>query len=46
MKRSLRVFEINGEFPDLWDIKMSSWFKECPSGRFAESGLLSHIIVL
>ena len=31
-------FEINGEFPDLWDIKMSSWFKECPSGRFAESG--------
>ena len=31
-------FEINGEFPDLWDIKMSSWFKECPSSRFAESG--------
>ena len=31
-------FEINGELPDLWDIKMSSWFKECPSGRFAESG--------
>ena len=31
-------FEINGEYPDLWDIKMSSWFKECPSGRFAESG--------
>ena len=31
-------FEINGEFPDLWDIKMSSWFKECPSGRFAEPG--------
>ena len=31
-------FEINGEFPDLWDIKMSSWFKECPSGRFAEAG--------
>ena len=31
-------FEINGELPDLWDIKMSSWFKECPSGRFAEPG--------
>ena len=31
-------FEINGECPDLWDIKMSSWFKECPSGRFAEPG--------
>ena len=31
-------FEINGEYPDLWDIKISSWFKECPSGRFAESG--------
>ena len=31
-------FEINGEFPDLWDIKMSSWCKEWPSGRFAEAG--------
>ena len=30
-------FEINGEFPDLWDIKMSSWFKECPR-KIAESG--------
>ena len=31
-------FEINGELPDLWDIKLSNWYKETPSGRFAEPG--------
>ena len=32
------LFELIGELPDLWDLKLSEWAKECPSGRFAESG--------
>ena len=31
-------FELNGELPDLWDIKLSKWSKECPSSRFSEPG--------
>ncbi len=33
-------FELIGELPDLWDIKLSEWTKECPSSRFAESGFM------
>ncbi|HJL79626.1 MAG TPA: FAD-dependent oxidoreductase [Gammaproteobacteria bacterium] len=32
------LFEMIGELPDLWDLKLSQWTKECPAGRFAESG--------
>jgi len=34
------LFELIGELPDLWDIKLSEWVKETPSGRFAESGFM------
>jgi dimethylamine/trimethylamine dehydrogenase len=34
------LFDLIGEVPDLWDIKLSEWTKECPSSRFAESGFM------
>jgi len=34
------LFDLIGELPDLWDIKLSEWTKECPSSRFAESGFM------
>ena len=34
------LFALIGEVPDLWDIKLSEWTKECPSSRFAESGFM------
>ena len=34
------LFELIGELPDLWDIKVSEWVKETPSGRFSEPGFM------
>ena len=37
------LFELIGELPDLWDLKLSEWTKECPSSRFSESGFMEPI---
>ena len=34
------LFGLLGELPDLWDLKLSTWVAECPSGRFSESGFM------